>query len=158
LIPVELNHIGRPTLYLLPTLFGLSGIGPRVFSFHDAAVRGAMALLAFLLAVVAGAVVTPAFLPWLPGTAFALKGALVGVATGAALSAGFTKQLAVSEMLALTLFIVALSSYLAMNFTGSTPFTSPTGVEKEMRIAIPAQAVGVLLAAGLWVGAAWMKP
>ena len=158
LIPVELNHMGRPTLYLLPTLFGLSGIGPRMFSFHDAAVRGAMALLAFLLAVVAGAVVTPAFLPWLPGTAFALKGALVGVATGATLSAGFTKQLAVSEMLALTLFIVALSSYLAMNFTGSTPFTSPTGVEKEMRIAIPAQAAGVLLAAGLWVGAAWMKP
>ena len=158
LIPVDLSHMGRPTLYLLPVLFVLSGIGPQLFSVHDAVVRGAMALLAYLLAVVAGGIVTPALLPWLPGTAFALKGALVGVAAGAALSAGLAQQLAVSEMLALTLFIVALSSYMGMNFTGSTPFTSPTGVEKEMRVAIPAQAVGLLIAAGLWVGAAWMKP
>jgi hypothetical protein len=157
LIPVELNHMGKPTLYLLPVLFGLSGIGPQLFSFHDAVARGAMALLAYLLAVFAGAVMTPALLPWLPGTAFALKGALVGVATAAVLSASFAQQLAVSEMLALTLLIVALSSYLAMNFTGSTPFTSPTGVEKEMRIAIPAQTIGVFLAAGVWVGTAWMK-
>lgn len=158
LIPVELNHMGRPTLCLLPVLFVLSGIGPHLFFFHNAVVRGAVALLAYLLAVVAGAVVTPALLPWLPARAFALKGALVGVAAGAVLSAGLAQQLSVTEMLALVLFIVALSSYLAMNFTGSTPFTSPTGVEKEMRIAIPAQAVGLLIAAGLWVGAAWMKP
>jgi hypothetical protein len=31
-----------------------------------------------------------------------------------------------------------------MNFTVSTPYTSPTGVEKEMRRAMPAQAAGVL--------------
>lgn len=59
-------------------------------------------------------------------------------------------------MLALALFIMALSSYLAMNFTGSTPFTSPTGVEKEMRRAIPAQAAGGLIAAVLWVSAGFL--
>jgi hypothetical protein len=60
------------------------------------------------------------------------------------------------EMVALTIFIMAVSSYRAMNFTGSTPFTSPTGVEKEMRRAIPAQAVGALAALILWVGAGFM--
>jgi hypothetical protein len=51
--------------------------------------------------------------------------------------------------------MVAVSSYLAMNFTGSTPFTSPSGVEKEMRRAIPLQLAAVVMAAGLWLGAAF---
>jgi hypothetical protein len=46
---------------------------------------------------------------------------------------------------------MSVSSYLTMNFTGSTPYTSPTGVEKEMRKAIPAQAFGALAAVTLWV-------
>jgi hypothetical protein len=49
----------------------------------------------------------------------------------------------------------AISSYLAMNFTGSTPFTSPSGVEKEMRKAIPLQAAALLLALAAWVGSAF---
>jgi hypothetical protein len=157
LIPVELNHMGKPTLYLLPALFLLSGLGLDIFSISAATSRGVSAMLAYILAVVGGAVLAPIFLPWLPGRAFALKGAVLGAAAGALLSAGFAERLALLEMLALTLFIMAVSSYLAMNFTGSTPFTSPTGVEKEMRRAIPAQAVGALAAIILWVGAGFMK-
>jgi hypothetical protein len=40
-----------------------------------------------------------------------------------------------------------------MNFTGSTPYTSPSGVEKEMRKAIPLQALAALIAVAAWVGA-----
>ncbi|MCL1965140.1 MAG: hypothetical protein FWF69_08795 [Firmicutes bacterium] len=36
-----------------------------------------------------------------------------------------------------TLALPAHSAYLAMNFTGATPYTSPSGVLKEMKIAIP---------------------
>jgi hypothetical protein len=151
LIPVELNHMGKPTLYVLPALFLLSGLGSGIFSVSAAASRGVSAMLAYVLAVVAGAVLAPIFLPWLPGRAFALKGAGLGAAVGAVLSAVFAGQLNPIEMLALSLFIMAVSSYLAMNFTGSTPFTSPTGVEKEMRRAIPAQAIGALAAVILWV-------
>ena len=136
LIPVELNHMGRPTLYVLPALFLLSGFGSGIFSISAAASRGVSAMLAYVLAVVAGAV--------------------LGAAAGALLSAGFAERLALLEMLALTLFIMAVSSYLAMNFTGSTPYTSPTGVEKEMRRAIPAQAVGALAAVIIWVSAGFM--
>jgi hypothetical protein len=156
LIPVELNHMGKPTLYVLPALFLLSGLGSGIFSFGAAASRGVSAALAYIMAIVAGAILAPVLLPWLPGRAFALKGAGIGAAAGALLSAGFTGKLALTEMLALTLFITAVSSYLAMNFTGSTPFTSPTGVEKEMRKAIPAQTVGALAAAILWVSAGFM--
>jgi hypothetical protein len=48
----------------------------------------------------------------------------------------------------LALSITAYSSYLAMNFTGTSTFTSPSGVEKEMRRALPLQ-LGAGLAAVL---------
>ena len=156
LIPVELNHLGKPTLYALPALFVLSGLGSGVFSIGAALSRGASALGAYILAVVAGVILAPVLLPWLPGRAFSLKGAGLGAAAGALLSVGMIGRLAGLEMLALIFFTTAVSSYLAMNFTGSTPFTSPTGVEKEMRRAIPAQAAGALIAVVLWVSAGFM--
>jgi hypothetical protein len=156
LIPVELNHMGKPTLYLIPALLVLSGLGPGFFSINAALSRGTSALLAYVLAVVAGTILVPVLLPWLPGRAFALKGAGLGAAAGALLSAGLVGQLAFLEMAALTLFIMAVCSYLAMNFTGSTPFTSPTGVEKEMRRAMPAQVAGALVAVMLWISAGFM--
>lgn len=157
LIPVELSQLGKPTLYLVPALFLLSGVGQGIFSVGTAFSRGATALLAYILAIFAGAVLSPTLLPWLPGRAFAVKGAITGAAIGALLSALFAGQLFFLEMLALTLFIMAVSSYLAMNFTGSTPFTSPSGVEKEMRKAIPVQAVVALAAVVLWVSAGFME-
>ena len=55
----------------------------------------------------------------------------------------------------LFVFTVAVSSYLAMDFTGATPFTSPSGVEKEMRRAIPLQAAALLFVVIAWVGSAF---
>ncbi len=54
--------------------------------------------------------------------------------------------------MALLFALPVISSFAAMNFTGATPFTSPSGVEKEMRRAIPLQAAAVALAVILWVG------
>ena len=51
---------------------------------------------------------------------------------------------------ALCLFSVMVSSHLAMNFTGSTPFTSLSGVEREMRRGLPVQLLAVGAAAVLW--------
>jgi hypothetical protein len=156
LIPVELGQLGKPTLYVVPALFLLSGVGHDIFSVGAAVSRGATAVLAYILAIVAGAVLAPTLLPWLPGRAFAVKGAIMGAAVGVLLSTLFAGQLVFLEMVALALFIMAVSSYLAMNFTGSTPFTSPTGVEKEMRKAIPAQMVVALTAVVLWVSAGFV--
>jgi hypothetical protein len=43
LIPVELNHMGKPTLYLIPALFLLSGLGSDIFSMDAARSRGGAA-------------------------------------------------------------------------------------------------------------------
>jgi len=114
-----------------------------------------MAAVAYVAGIFGGALVAPAFLLWIPMRSFALKGASIGVLCGVAVIAIFNTSLQLWESLALMLFSTAISSYLAMNFTGSTPFTSPSGVEKEMRRAIPLQFAGLLMAVALWVGSAF---
>jgi hypothetical protein len=59
--------------------------------------------------------------------------------------------------LALLLAMTAVSSFVAMNFTGATTFTSPSGVEKEMRRALPVQAGLTVLAGLLWVGGTFVR-
>ena len=117
--------------------------------------RGLSAAAAYAAGVFAGAVATPALLPWIPGRAFALKGALTGTAVGALLIFFLRAGLHAAELSALLVLASAVSSYLAMNFTGSTPFTSPSGVEKEMRRAIPLQAGALLVFVLAWVGSAF---
>ena len=156
LIPVELYFIPKYALWVLLAAFILSGIGDGIFSFSDAWNRGLLTAIGCLTGIVAGAVAAPALLPWIPGKAFAIKGSLTGLLFSAGILIWLQQQLAGIEALALVMITTALSSYLAMNFTGSTPFTSPSGVEKEMRQAIPLQAGSVVVAAILWVSAGFM--
>jgi len=155
LIPVELSHLPKPSMWLLPAIFLLSGIGTHFFSFSDAFSRGLMLLAAYGAGILSGAVAAPVLLPWIPVRAFALKGMLTGIAAGLSVAAIFYSGIIWAEALALLLITMVISSYLAMNFTGSTPFTSPSGVEKEMRKAIPLQAAVALIALAAWVAAAF---
>jgi hypothetical protein len=102
-------------------------------------------------ALIGGLVLVPALLPWLPGRAFAAKGAVVGAVTAAVALAAVRDFLSGTAMVALLFAATALASYLATNFTGSTTFTSPSGVEKEMRRAIPLQLAAVVVAIALGV-------
>jgi len=156
LIPVELSHLPKPTFWVLLALFFLSGVGTQVFSLSDAWYRGLMALTAYAGGIIAGAVAAPILLPWLPGRAFALKGTLTGGIVGLIVVLLFKNSLIWLETAALMFMTMAISSYLAMNFTGSTPFTSPSGVEKEMRQAIPVQAGALLVALAAWISAAFV--
>jgi len=155
LIPVELSHLPKPSLWILLTAFLISGIGTHVFSFSAAGARGIMLTIAYAAGILAGAITTPVLLPWIPGRSFALKGAIIGSLTGAGIVALFRSNLHLIGAMALILCTAAISSYLAMNFTGSTPFTSPSGVEKEMRKALPLQTAALLLAIVAWVGSAF---
>ncbi len=155
LTPVELCHLPKPSLWVLLASFLISGIGPHVFSFSAAWFRGIMLTVAYAAGILAGAVATPALLPWIPGRSFALKGAITGVLSAAGITALFGSDVQLLGALALILWTTAVSSYLAMNFTGSTPFTSPSGVEKEMRKAIPLQAAALLVAMVAWVASAF---
>jgi hypothetical protein len=155
LVPVELAHLPKPSLWILLAAFFISGIGVHVFSFSAAWLRGIILAVAYAAGILAGAVATPVLLPWIPGRSFAVKGAIIGVLSAAGIVGLYRTDLQIMDTLALMLCTTAVSSYLAMNFTGSTPFTSPSGVEKEMRKAIPLQAVALLLATVAWVASAF---
>jgi hypothetical protein len=157
LIPVELSQLLKPVLWALLSVFLISGIGSNIFSFAAAWPRGLMATVAFAAGILAGGLIAPALLPWIPMRSFALKGAVTGFICGIGVISIFQAALQFWEALALILCTTAISSYLAMNFTGSTPFTSPSGVEKEMRKAIPLQVCAILIAVGAWIGSAFAK-
>jgi hypothetical protein len=154
LTPVELTAMLRITLWAAPVVFVLSGIGPGIFSLADAWQRGLCLFAIYLGGVFTGAVATPLFLPLLPGRAFAAKGAAAGAIIALLLlPTGAADDWALSAPLLLGL--PAVASWCAMHFTGSTPYTSPSGVEKEMRTAIPLQGVALLVALGTWVAGAF---
>ncbi len=109
-------------------------------------------IAACTVGIFSGAVAAPVLLPWIPGKAFAVKGVITGMLMGAGMVLMLGKAIGTVETAALIFLIIAISSYLAMNFTGSTPYTSPSGVEKEMRIAIPFQAGAIILSIAGWIG------
>jgi hypothetical protein len=152
LVPVELSHLVKPTFWVLLGIFVASGIGSNIFSLAAAWPRSLMATAAYAIGILSGAFVAPALLPWIPVRSFALKGAITGFICGIGVILIFHAALNFWGALALLLCSTAISSYLAMNFTGSTPFTSPSGVEKEMRKAIPLQALTALTAVVAWIG------
>jgi len=155
LVPVELSILRKYIFWILLAGFVLSGIGPGFFSIGQAWSRGLVMIAACATGIFTGAVVAPVLLPWIPGRAFAVKGVLTGLLMGAGMVMLLGKSINFAAIAALVLLIVCISSYLAMNFTGSTPYTSPSGVEKEMRIAIPFQMMAITLAIAGWIGSAF---
>ena len=156
LTPVEIRIVLKSALITIIVLLLLSGIGPGTFSFTSALKRGGASILALAAGIFSGAFVTPVLLPFIPSRKFALKGIIAGsiVALLPILFAA-SAVYGMAGNLALFLFSITISSYLAMNFTGATPFTSPSGVEKEMKQYIPVQAACLLISSGLWIYSAF---
>jgi len=139
LIPVELLLEMKVTVIAVTTLFIIATV---LNGIHC----GLMAVYAYLGAVFSGIAVAPLLLPWLPGKSFAFKGFLTGLAWIAAfyfLADG--QDWNVLIIAAAFLAIPAVSAFYTLNFTGCTPFTSRSGVKKEIRFAVPAMAIAVIL-------------
>jgi hypothetical protein len=156
LTPVEIQGALKPAAVTALVLVLISGVGPGVFSFTRAWDRGMIAVLALVTGIASGAVVTPMMLPFVPFRRFALKGIVAGsLCAPLFLIPGASVINGMAGFLSLFLFSVAVSSYLAMNFTGATPFTSPSGVEQEMKEFIPVQLAGLVISSGLWIFSAF---
>jgi ribosomal protein S28E/S33 len=156
LTPVELHGALKMAGATALILFVLSGIGPGIFSFHGAWERCLISLSALVTGLISGAVLTPVLLPFIPSRKFAIKGILMGsVCALVMLPVIFSGVGSMAGAAALCLFSVMVSSHLAMNFTGATPFTSPSGVEKEMKQFLPVQLAGVVVSAGIWIYSAF---
>lgn len=147
LTPMELVLAVQKALPILGCLLVTNQFAAQPFDKHD--------LAAFGGAVAAGTVVTPVLLPYLPGRAFACKGFLAGLGWTAKyllLTKGFQKGRRLKSTGEL-LLLPAVSSYLAMNFTGSSTYTSPSGVNKEMKKALPWIVGAAALGGALTLGA-----
>jgi hypothetical protein len=162
LVPVEM--VGLLTIAAACALGAAlaGGIGPDIYSVGLALARAPLASSAALSAIMAGTVLTPLLLPWIPGRMFSVKGALVGALVGAVLlakgwllGAGVGFGYSHASLAAAVLFITAGSSFAAMNFTGTSTYTSLHGVEKEMAAAMPWQVAGAALATVLWIAGGW---
>ncbi len=152
LAPVELATVwDRRMVLAYGGILAASAIDRDGVSLSRSLRRGAPIIGAAWLALLAGGGVTPLALPWLPGRAFSLKGALAGGVLAAGVTAAFRRRLTPAAKLALLAGVPAVSSYAAMNFTGSSPITSPSGVELEMRRALPLQAAAATVAAAAWL-------
>ncbi|MCX6281055.1 MAG: mercury methylation corrinoid protein HgcA [Bacteroidetes bacterium] len=151
LIPVELSY-GSYYLLLVPALFIiLSGLNRSGYSLDHAFTGGLRATFNLLVAYLAGLAVTPLLLPWIPFRRFALKGLIVGWVAALVLWMFQMTGSGWIEKSSWFLMTGGLTSFLAMNFTGSSTFTSLSGVQKEMKTALPLQIGMAALGIILWV-------
>jgi hypothetical protein len=156
LIPVELKNALKPAIITALVLFVVSGLGPGGFSLSGAWERGLLSVSALVTGIFSGGFVTPVLLPYIPFREFAAKGIITGSVFAILLMVAISPAInGMAGVGALFLFSMVISSYLAMNFTGTTPFTSPSGVEKEMKRFIPVQVVALAVSTGLWICSAF---
>ncbi len=152
LIPVELVMGAKKALLVAATLVTIGGLNSGGYSLsgvRDAGLPAAgMVLGAFFCSTILG----PALLPWLPGRAFSIKGAVLGLALFGCLAAcGVNMGAPWLHAGAWGLLVPAVTSFVVMNFTGASTFTSQSGVLREMRLAVPVQLTASVLGLGLWL-------
>lgn len=139
LIPNDFMYGKFYLLGAIAVMFLISGLTRNGFSFKDFPDKGGTAILNTFLAYLSGIVITPMFLPYIPARRFSLKGFYTGALIFLILfSVNLTGSNA-PEIFSWFFIITAISSFLAMNFTGSSTYTSLSGVRKEMKISLPFQ-------------------
>jgi hypothetical protein len=149
LTPVELVHAALPATAAAVLLYFLAGT---------------VAALAAIAAVLAGTVLFPALLPFLPTKDFSTKGMILGIVIALPFAAYGATQAPLSPWATIVAAIIPLllipvvTGYLALNFTGCTPYASRTGVRTEIFRYVPVMAVmavsGIVLA--ILLGLLWV--
>lgn len=147
LIPNDFMYGRKWLIALLLGFFLFAGLDRSGFLFDKMLSTSLFPLLNVFGAYLAGIVLGPLFLNWIPFRPFALKGAFWGVVVTLLLRSLFEVSVFVS--IGLGLVNISIASFMCMNFTGSSTYTSLSGVQKEMKWAVPLQigflSIGVAL-------------
>lgn len=132
LTAVEIMHAFIPLVILGIIMYILSGL---------------LAAAATVAAIFAGVVLFPILLPWIPTPNFSTKGFVLG---GIVVLPFVVLQLfgapdtelwwRAGSILAYLLIFPSMTAFIALNFTGSTTFTSRSGVKAEIFTYFPAMA------------------
>ena len=131
LIPVEFTHFFLPMLLTAIIAYFIGGFLP---------------MISVIAATLAGVVLFPILLPWIPTTNFSTKGFILGSLIALPFiilnisNTNITIWHQVGITLSYLLILPAITAFLTLNFTGSTTFTSRSGVKKEIFTYIPIMA------------------
>lgn len=150
LTPIELMNSLKYIAIILLLFLIINSINPGGFDIYKVIKYALRNSIPYIIAVFIGCFVIPVLLPYIPFRAFSLKGLCLGIVWSffcIIFSNLFLFSNNLLIYLANSLCLCAIISYLALNFTGSTTYTSLTGVEKETRITFPA----VIIACGLGI-------
>ncbi|MEW6356429.1 MAG: mercury methylation corrinoid protein HgcA [Planctomycetota bacterium] len=155
LIPIELVVWVKYAALIAVAMLVLSGLGRDFYSLSRLLSVGARSAILFLGAYLAGVALAPALLPWLPGRAFSVKGAAAGfllvLFLGILSLAGVNLSENPLSAIAWVVIIPTVASFLGMNFTGASTYTSLSGVLREMRLAVPIQIACAAIGGVLWL-------
>ena len=154
-VPVELVMSAKYVLLITAAFALLAGLGPDGYDFSCILARGLPSAALFFGSFLAGTVLGPLLLPWLPGRALSVKGIWIGLAMATCLGTYvLTQSPGIEHWFALAAWAILLpvtTSFALMSFTGATTYTSLSGVRREMRVAVPLQAIAAVAGVMLWI-------
>ncbi|MFH1319695.1 MAG: mercury methylation corrinoid protein HgcA [Bacteroidota bacterium] len=151
LVPVEVIVSFKYLVLFIAVFFILGGLNNNGYSIDIIFDEGIHSIINLVFAYMAGAILGPILLPWLPARSFSLKGFYTGIILFViSYLCGYTGN-NLFEIIAWLSLIASISSFLTMNFTGASTYTSPSGVKKEMRIAVPLQIAASVIGIAFWI-------
>lgn len=143
LAPMEIVGAAKPTFFTLGILMLTNAFGLTKINGKD--------VKAYVGSVLVGTVLVPVFLPAIPVRSFSLKGAIAGLLWALLISKknGLLKGTSTAnlKLAQYMLILPSVSAIFAFNFTGSSTYTSMSGVQKEIKTVMPL--IGISLFAGI---------
>jgi len=118
--------------------------------------RGGMVLMLWVMSYAFAGILGPLLLPWLPTRVFSIKGAVLGVVLAVCGIWVAGPDWSILRSAAWILLVSAGVSHLLLSFTGATTFTSPSGVRREVRLALPAQITAGAIGLAAWTAAGFL--
>jgi len=144
LAPMEMRPAMKYFFIYAGVILILFGLGPKGIDFSNAISSGLPFVFTGLASLLAGSLITPVMLPYIPFKAFAIKGWLAGMAA-VIICINLMNDIALPLIIFSLISFPLVSSYLALQFTGSSTYTNMSGVNKELKIALPIYKWGGIL-------------
>ena len=151
LVPVEFVFGLKYLFGAIVFLFIMTGLNLKGYSLDSSLTNGIRSIFNLIIAYITGVAITPLMLPYIPARSFALKGFITGLAVALLIFILNLSGNILIEKISWFFIITGLSSFLAMNFTGASTYTSLSGVKKEMKIALPFQITFASIGLITWI-------
>jgi hypothetical protein len=107
-------------------------------------------IAAMFVTALSATVIPAALLPVLPGRMFSVKGAAAGL-LASGLFVYLVPSLTPLSKASIVLMSSAISAFVFMNYTGTSTFTSLTGVRKEIAVSAPVMIAAAIIGLALQI-------